>query len=343
MRRSSVSAAWAVLLVAAALVGCSNDDEPQPQPPPQAPTTTPAADPDRWPLTGLEDTDPAARPALAVKIENSAQARPQTGLAEADIVWEEMVEGGITRFNAVYHSQLPPSVGPIRSVRPMDAAIVAPLGGPQVISGGQRLFLEDVAAAGVQLISHDGGGDGFERNPDRRAPHNLYGSPEVFVEQAESQDPPPPQLEMAATPEEATASLAGEPATAVALTFPAASPGWTWDEESGAWLRDESGEPALAASGEQLTTTNVVVLRVEIVASAGRDQSGDAVPETVLVGEGDALVASGGQVIETTWRKSSPQDPVELQSADGAPVLLAPGTTWIELVPSDRGDVTLAP
>ena len=91
-----------------------------------------------WPLTGVAVEAPPQRPALAVKVENSVAARPQSGLNAADVVWEEVVEGGITRFVAVYHSNLPPDIGPIRSVRPMDAAIAGPLHGLFAFSGGGR-------------------------------------------------------------------------------------------------------------------------------------------------------------------------------------------------------------
>ena len=349
MRRRRVRPGWVTALaVSLALVGCSStaapEVEPTPEPTTQAPVATPSPEPtpepDRWPLTGVATDELTQRPALAVKVENSTMARPQTGLAEADVVWEEMVEGGITRFNAVYHSQLPGTVGPIRSVRPMDAAIVAPLGGPQVISGGQPLFLQELGAAGVQLISHDAGARGFARSAERRAPHNLYGTPEIFLEQSATTDPPPEQFHFAPDPQDATAVRQGEPVLGLDLAFPASAPGWTWDGSAGAWLREESGTPAVGADGEQLTATNVVVLRVEIVASAGRDQSGNAVPETVLTGGGDAVVVTGGRLVEATWEKETAADPVELVTADGTPVLLAPGTTWVELVPRERGRVT---
>lgn len=332
------------LAVSLALVGCSSTAAPQEEPTPEPTTPTPVAtatpEPDRWPLTGLATTELTERPALAIKVENSTMARPQTGLAEADVVWEEMVEGGITRFNAVYHSQLPQTVGPIRSVRPMDAAIVAPLGGPQVISGGQRLFLEELGAAGIQLISHDAGARGFTRSPDRRAPHNLYGTPEIFLEQAASTAPPPAQFHFAPELAEATAVRQGSPVSGLDLAFPSSAPGWTWDGAAEVWLREEGTTAALGADGEQLTAANVVVLRVEIVASAGRDQSGNPVPETVLTGGGDAVVVTGGRLVEATWTKETVTDPVELVTVEGAPVLLTPGTTWVELVPRERGTVT---
>src|SRR5690625_999382 len=337
---------WVALLATAvlALGACSSSPPPQPAPEPrttapvQTPTPTPEAVP-TWPLTGLPVEDGEQRPAVAVKVENSAAARPQTGLEEADVVWEEMVEGGITRFNAVFHSRLPEVVGPIRSLRPMDAGIVAPLGGPQVISGGQTLFLGSVEAEGVQLISNDAGHGGFFRSPDRRAPHNLYGRPADFVVQAAATEPPPEQFVHAPTPEEATAALDGEPAGTLRVRFPSASPEWTWDATSARWLRAEDGAPAESADGTRLAAHNVVVMRVEIVASAGRDQSGAAVPETVMTGTGEALVASGGRTVAATWSKPTVASPVTLTTPDGEAVALTPGTTWVELVPADRGGV----
>ena len=339
---------WAATLAVTlcALVACSGAGpksvgeavtaEPTPTPTPTAEPTEPVA---TWPLTGLPMEEGESRPAVAVKIENTAMARPQTGLDEADVVWEEMVEGGITRFNAIFHSRLPEVVGPIRSLRPMDAGIVGSLGGPQVISGGQQLFLSSVREAGIQLISHDAGDAGFFRSSDRRAPHNLYGRTADFLAQAGAADPPPEQFAFAAEADGATAVRAGEPATAVRLRFPQTSPGWTWDPEGGRWERDEAGSAATTPEGAVLGAQNVVVLRVQVVASAGRDQSGNAVPETVMTGTGEALVASAGHTVAATWSKPDVGDPVTLTAADGTDVELAPGSTWVELVPVDRGGV----
>src|SRR5690625_2391460 len=130
---------WQVVVAAGllALGACSSAEEPPapsptPTPTPEPTTVEPTPEPTpepTWPLTGMPADDEAEHPAVAVKVENTVMARPQTGLEYADIVWEEMVEGGITRFNAVYHSQQPEVVGPIRSLRPMDVGISLPLGG----------------------------------------------------------------------------------------------------------------------------------------------------------------------------------------------------------------------
>jgi hypothetical protein len=296
-----------------------------------------------WPLTGVPTTEVAARPALAVKIENPPQVRPQTGLEAADVVWEQVVEGGVTRFLAVYHSRLPEEVGPIRSVRPMDPAITAPLGGVIAFSGGQPRFVADLVAAGVQVISHDEADPGFHRLRGRAAPHNVFGDPAELVEQADDahRAPPEPQFRIARRPDLATAVTAGSPATTVLLTMStAAHPGWTWDPADGTWLRSESGAPATAASGARLAATNVVVLRVDLVDSGTRDPAGAVVPETLLVGTGAATVATGGRTLDATWSKESVRAPLEL-TVDGEPVLLAAGSTWVELVPNGTGAVAL--
>ena len=124
-----------------------------------------------WPLTGVPVDAVADRPALAVKIENSIDARPQTGLNAADVVWEEVVEGGITRFVAVYHSNLPPEIGPVRSIRPMDPAIAAPLHGLLAFSGGVPTYVDAARSSGLQVLTQDSGIDGFHRTSTRRAPH----------------------------------------------------------------------------------------------------------------------------------------------------------------------------
>src|SRR4051794_5747896 len=138
------------------------------------PTPTPPPPPVVWPLTGVLSGAVPARPAVAVKIENSLDARPQTGLNSADMVWEEVVEGGITRYLAVFHSHLPPVIGPVRSVRPMDPSIAAPLRGLFAFSGGQPPFPQAAAASGLQVLSYDAGNPGFYRVGFRPAPHNVY-------------------------------------------------------------------------------------------------------------------------------------------------------------------------
>lgn len=338
VRRMSWGSALGVVVVLLA-AGCGSDGAGSATATvsgPQASRTGPPAPvlPPAWPLTGVKADDVAARPALAVKIENSPGARPQVGLEQADIVWEEVVEGGITRFVAVYHSQVPDQVGPVRSVRPMDPAIVAPMHGILAYSGGQQPFVDAVAAAGVQSVVQDNGDSGFTRAKGRRAPHNVMGSPAEFWAQGDSArtSPPPAQFSYA-SPGAATTRASATPTPRIEVAMsPSSTPVWEWSADAGAFLRSEGTKAAQSADGVRLQATNVIVLSVELVDTPYKDPAGTPVPETKLVGSGEGTVASGGMSIPVSWSKDAVDAPLVLRDATGV-VTLEPGTTWIELVP----------
>jgi hypothetical protein len=219
-----------------------------------------------WPLTGVPADAVADRPALAVKIENSVDARPQTGLAAADMVWEQVVVNGITRLVAAYHSDLPPKIGPVRSIRPMDPAIAAPLGGLLAFSGGVPTYVTAAQDAGLQALSQDSRADGFHRTTTRAAPHNVYAVPQTLVDQADAahRASPGAQFDHSVDGEEPTAVAAGRPTTTLELTLSGVSrPRWTWSAADGRWLRSEGSNPAVEADGRRIGATNVVVLRVD--------------------------------------------------------------------------------
>ncbi|WP_116450240.1 DUF3048 domain-containing protein [Blastococcus litoris] len=343
-RRAAQVLVVALLLGVAVGCGAKPLAEPAAAPSTTAPPPPPPPPPVYWPLLGVESGPVPDRPALAVKIENSVDARPQTGLNSADMVWEEVVEGGITRFVAVYHSTIPGQIGPIRSVRPMDTAIAAPLRGLFAFSGGQRPFVDAVAAAGLQVVSHDGGAAGFYRLNTRYAPHNVYADPNAFLGQADPAHlaPPAPQFAHATPDQQPSATVGGVPTGVVNLKLSGMSrPSWTWSAPTGAWLRAEGSTPATESDGTPLRAANVVVLRVQVVNTAFTDPAGNPVPETQMVGSGEALVASGGASIAASWSKVSADAPVVLTDAAGQPILLAPGTTWVELVPTGTGSVAV--
>lgn len=343
---------FVVFAVTALLAGCGTQTPVVPQPRTQGPNITVAkiappapAVPVTWPLTGVAVPEVAKRPALAVKIENPKEVRPQTGLDQADIVWEEVVEGGVTRLIAVYDSVVPGVVGPIRSVRPMDPAIVGPLHGIIAFSGGVRFYVGALQSAGVQTLSEDAGNAGFYRTKAQRAPHNVFGTPATFWAQADAdhQAPPPAPFAFARHAEQATAVVSGKPATSVQIKMSGYSqPGWTWAPASGTWVRTEAGAAAMAASGVRLAATNVITLRVVLIQTGARDPANNPVPETKLVGSGEAVVATGGKMIAVTWSKDATASPLVLTAPDGQAVKLAPGKTWIELVPVSTGSVSVS-
>ncbi len=350
-RRSGVLGAAVAVLTA--LAACAAPAT-APEPPPDV-TVTPGIDavraappeptiPLTWPLTGVTTDVVGAHPAVAVKIENTSSARPQAGLEAADVVWETIVEFEVSRLVAVYHSQLPEEIGPIRSVRPMDMPIASPLRGLLVFSGGQPGILSEVYASPLQPISHDAGADGLYRVSRRSAPHNVYGSLATFLAQVDGNHAAPPaqQFHFALRPGLATAALAGSPAGSLSFRLSGQSrPSWTFDAGTGRWLRAEGGQAAMAESGVQLSAVNVVSITATHRDSGYDAQNSAPVPTYVLEGQGEGVVASGGMVIPVVWSKAGRDEPLQLLLPDGSPVLLAPGNTWVELVPAGSGSLTI--
>ncbi|NHT16741.1 DUF3048 domain-containing protein [Cellulomonas sp. IC4_254] len=345
LRRAAAAAVATALLVA----GCSQGQGPAPEAATVAPTLEPqkAAAPEpvvapTWPLTGVAG-DVVNRPALAVKIENTATARPQSGLEQADVVWETIVEFEVSRFVAVWQSQVPEELGPVRSVRPMDPDIVSPMHGLLTFSGGQPGILDLVAASPVQVISHDAGAAGLYRISSRSAPHNVYADPAALWAQADAdhQSSPGEQFAFARTAERATAVVAGTPATTLAFDLSSQSkPSWTWNGT--VWERSEGSKPAVAASGARLSATNVVSIVAEHPNTQFGAQNGAPVPTYTLVGSGEGTLATGGKTVAVRWQKDSRDAPMQLFTADGAPATLAPGNTWVELVPAGTGSLTVS-
>lgn len=348
-RIGSVGVALGALL---ALMACSSPAPEEPAPSPTTVTVRPTIPPAkaaapapvvvaRWPLTGIPG-DPAVRPALAVKIENTPVARPQSGLEQADVVWETIVEFDVSRLVAVFHSQVPAEVGPIRSVRPMDPQILAPMHGLLAFSGGQPGILQLVAESGIQMISHDAGAPGMYRTKDRAAPHNVYGTPTTFWAQADAdhQASPAEQFDIARSADRAAAALVGTPAGTLSFNLsPASSPTWTWDAASGTWLRSEGATPSSARSGARLSAVNVVSIVAGHPPTGYAAQGGVPVPTYELSGSGQGFVATGGKIVPVTWKKDNQAAPMRVFLENGAPAELAPGNTWVELVPFGTGTV----
>ncbi|MEF3403484.1 DUF3048 domain-containing protein [Agromyces sp. CCNWLW203] len=272
-----------------------------------------------------------ARPSLAVKVDNHEEARPQIALNRTDIVFEELVEGGLTRYVAVWHSDVPDEVGPVRSIRPMDPDIASPFGGIIAYSGGQDQFVEMMMATPLVNIVFDFDETGlFSRADERPGPHDvILHSTEAVARNAELA-PPPVQFAYGTADPLAAPALAAAPTSRIDLVFSEDRfPAWEWDAAASVWLRSQAGSPDLEASGERVRATNVVTLRV------GIDWSYGEVPKTVMVGSGEAWVSAGGRTAHGTWVKDAAGSPIVLTADDGSPLRLAPGNTWVELVPNE--------
>lgn len=302
-------------------------------------TTVPPPEAPRYPLTGLPVDDPAraARPALIVKIDNAPLARPQFGLGDADIVYEEVVEGGITRFLAVFQSKGSDLVGPVRSVRPIDPAIVTPLGGLFAYSGGAPKFQKMIRDAPVQVVGFDEASDAYHRERSRRAPHNLFSTTERLWSKASADvDAPPPVLEfLKLDGSEAFGGPNARPAVGFSVVLgERTSAGWDWDAGAKVYRRTTNGTPHVDPQGAQLGFQNVVLQLVDYRYTGDVDAGGNRVPEADIVGSGRAFFLSQGTLVPGRWAKASAEAATVFTNELGGPMKLTPGRTWVEFMPS---------
>ena len=332
----------ALLAASLLLAGCQSATEPDAAPTEAAarPSADAAASAVSFaPLRGTPAEAAAlAHPSLAVKIDNHEEARPQIALNRTDIVFEELVEGGLTRYVAVWHSDVPDEVGPVRSIRPMDPDIASPFGGIIAYSGGQDQFVAMMMATPLVNIVFDFDETGlFTRADERPGPHDVILDSAEAIARNAALAPPPGQFSYGTADPLAAPALAAAPTSRIDLVFSEDRfPAWEWDGGTSAWLRSQEGEPDLEASGERVRAVNVVTLRV------GIDWSYGEVPKTVMIGSGEAWVSAGGRTAHGTWAKDAAGSPVVLTADDGSPMRLAPGNTWVELVPNE-GSATFTP
>ena len=297
-----------------------------------------------WPLTGLDATGTDAatlqRQAIAVKIDNSTgvhKAIPQAGLDQADIVFEEyMARGGWTRFVAVFHSQWPSLVGNARSLRPMDPYIFGSFYGTLAFSGAapqtlrEALALKDQAYLAEDLRNCR---SGFYQKSGKHRPYSTYYK---LTELAKcglkhGAKSAPQQFDYAYPADHSTADLAGKPVSTISLKFSRTqTQHWRWNEASGKWLRYQGSDPHMQQDGKQISATNILILRARVRYHISDD------PETLLAGTKDGIgyIATDGKYVEIRWSKADRRDAFHLTTLDGTPVYLAPGVTWVELLPS---------
>lgn len=287
-----------------------------------------------WPLTGEDATDAETalldRPSIAIKIPNVApHSRPQKNLEYADIVFEQYVEAGIPRLIAVFHSNQPKEVGPVRSMREMDPDIVGSFKGPLVFSGANRKVMNFAQSTPQLLIAQDLGARGFFRTTDRYAPYNLHVNLADILKQADGAPPPPQQFDYAYPTSLATAIQEGKESHHIKLRMSRyGEPGWDWKADKGVYTRTEFGEPDMTVDKHQISAANVVVLFVTI------HYHWDLPVSEMIAKNKAGYVASGGKYIPIKWSKAKRTGKYILKTEDGKPVLLAPGQTWIELLPN---------
>jgi hypothetical protein len=290
-----------------------------------------------WPLTGMpaEEGDPIDRRPVAVKIENTSASRPQTGINSADVIYESVTEGGITRLHSIFHSDMEGVVGNIRSARLSDAKIVPQYDSLMVFSGASSSVSGKLRAAGVDDLSEDAGVTSiYFRSNNRPRPHNLYTELEKIHPEAEARGmsvagaPRPFQYQRGSR--EATPQ-----ATVIDIPFSQANRAkWTYDSDAQVYLRETNGSVHKdAETGEQARATNVVVMWAKHTV-ASRDKAGSATYDIALVGEGRATVFVNGQKYDGTWEADA-SNPPRFVDESGQSIKLAPGSTWFQVVATD--------
>lgn len=289
------------------------------------------AAPGTAPLTGLIDDSTLAR-AVVIKIDNTNAARPQVGINRADIVYEEMVEVGITRLAAVFHSQGADTVGPVRSGRSTDIAIIGSFGEPVFSNSGANSIFDGLLAA--QPIVNRGAEQygGYWRSSGRPAPHNLFTGTATLLDGV-SASPPPAHFAYRADGAELPADA--RPASTVTIVYSAGSysVAYEWDASVGGWARRQSGSAHVDATGVQVAPENLIVQFVDYVDTGMSDKFDTVIVEGEAIGTGGALVFTDGHAIDAVWTKSTLRTPTTFTDAEGNHIELTPGRTWVALVP----------
>ncbi len=330
MRRLPVVIA-PLLATSLLLAGCGGKDEKKSAEPTPSVSPTAAPEPILNPLTGAEVKRLPKHPVMVVKVDNVAAAAPQQGVGQADMVVEELVEGGYTRLAGFYYSKLPELVGPVRSMRASDIGIVSPVGAKIITSGAASQTIARIQGAGIQFFQE--GAKGTFRDTGRRAPHNLMANvQEIGSGLAE----PEKKVKNYFAFGDASALPRGKKASTISASFGARTTDWNWDGT--AYQPQNSFE----ADDDQFTPDTVLALTVEITDAGYLDPSGATVPESHLLGQGKGVLFHQGRALAVTWKKAKVDGTITLfrgKTQIGVPA----GKTFVELVPKDQGGVTFQP
>ncbi|HYF12443.1 MAG TPA: DUF3048 domain-containing protein [Actinomycetota bacterium] len=283
------------------------------------------------PLTGEEVGAVPRRPALAIKIENAPEARPQAALNDADVVVEQPVEGGYTRFIAIFHCSEADRVGPVRSARSTDPNYLRQLGRTIFgYAGGVPSVGREVTRAGLTDENYEIAVDAYVRDTTKVAPHDLYTSTASLWRAGRAARTAPAPL-FAYASWDARAKRIGSarlPYSSVADVR------WTWSRRADAWVRAHGSAAHVLEDGSPVVATNVVIQMVDVFDSDILDAAGNPSPEVTLTGRGRAFVLLDGRMVVARWERETLDDVTTYRTKDGTEVTLRPGTTWVELVPS---------
>jgi hypothetical protein len=302
-----------------------------------------AVDSDTCPLSGDEpdNGDLKDRPAVAIKVENAQLAYPLSGLQDAELVYEELVEGGVTRFMVLYHCADAKKIGPVRSARIVDPAIMSPKTKVLAYSGQNGPVLKALEEADIVRIDESNAKGSMERIPREglSSEHTLYADSAKVrnVGDDKFEDAPADDLFE-------FGDLKGESknATTVDINFSELT-NIKYQFSGGAYRRFQPTEEPFIdeATGEQVEVDNVLIEEHEIknsdtIVDVNGNPSTEIVDET---GSGRAFLFRDGKVIEGTWSRKSIEDPVIYETKNGDAMVFKPGNIWVHLLPSKKGEI----
>jgi hypothetical protein len=301
----------------------------------------PGADGYVHPLTGIVSYTPQEwqrRPVLALKVGNSGNERPQAGLDRADVIYEELVEGGVTRFMALYSTNDSPRVGPVRSVRTVDHKIMQPLGGLFAYSGGVPPVVDELRETpGVTDVGTNRVAAAYRRDSARSAPYNLYATTDALWSGRTGSAPVKALFNFLETSDDASS---GGDASAKDVKFSFAGNGsemrYAYDAKAGVYERFQGGSPHMvegAGGGVQLAFRNVLVQEVRVSRGATVDRSGTSTNDIAMLGSGAAVLFRGGRAFRGTWNRPSVDAMTTFVDTTGKPFRFAPGATVVALKP----------
>ena len=328
---------FAALVISGLAAACSHSSHkaahsPRPTTPP--PTTPPKTQPpapvsNASPLTGQPGG--LGKPVVVVKIDNTSPSHPQDGIQDADVVYVEEVEGGLTRLAAVFSSRLPSTVGPVRSARTNDIELFGQYGGIGIVYAGANAGVQaQVARSYLRNINPSTSG-GWFRSGGRHAPYNLFYelAAQIKARHDIAKVKPVGFYFSTGLPQGGGSGVHG-----VSVTFSGfASISFTWNQAVRGWSESMDGTPEYAATGARITANNVLVMYVRQHPDGFVDVLGHPTPYSVTTGTGRALLLRDGHAFGGRWIRKSSASPTQWVLDNGHTMTLKRGTTWVLLAP----------
>jgi len=292
-------------------------------------------------LSGREGSN---GPVLAVKIDDTNAAHPQIGLEEADVVYIEQVEGGLTRLAAIFSSVIPERVGPIRSARISDIEILAQYGRVAfAYSGAQKKLLPVIDAANLQNLGAQAQPPSiYTSDPNRSAPVAMVLRADLLMAKVIEKNY---QITTANNVgwSFGDAPQGGKPTQSVIMHWPAARYSAAWSESQSRWLLSHNLESDVAESGIVLGPTTLVIQIVSIIDSEYRDKIGGVTPFSQTVGNGRGFILRDGKTFNALWSRASEGVGTTWTSSDGKEIKFAPGQIWVALTDREPDFTYLTP